>query len=163
MVLSEYSYLSVAAVALASLIWTITWNRKRASEDQKWNRKKAREDQEKLAIISNLNKRIDIQLAIGNNPDLLRFHGITDEELSNAGVSPEELAYLVASFTAGEIWYRINEKEIEVFRENSFRRRMLKSEQTRRAWGTVKKMMNDSEYVNVCDRTIADIVKPQFQ
>lgn len=143
--LKDYFTLAIAIVGFASLLWTIVWSALRV-----------RKDQERLAIIANLNKRIDIELKIAENPGYLKFHGIKEKDIVDAGFTLKEFAYLVASFTAGELWYRVYEKDRKTAPKNSLRDRMLENEETRRAWEFVKVMINDSKYVDMIDNSIKE-------
>jgi hypothetical protein len=77
--------------------------------------------------------------ALGRKPSLLRFHGVSEEELDNAGVDAEELAYLVASFEGASVYYRYFENTSEPFPEGSLRQRMCASEATQKAWPVLKR------------------------
>ena len=57
------------------------------------------------ALQSNVSLLVDVWSRIGSKPTLLRFHGVTEEDLKAADIDAEELAYLVASFEAAGYYY----------------------------------------------------------
>jgi len=105
------------------------------------------------AIIASVPKMIDIEKRIGDEPNLLKFHGFEDpiSELNKHGLTPQEFSYLVTSFTAGGVYYRTSSHPEELLKENSYRRNMCKSEPMRRAWPLVRRLLTDSNYSRALD------------
>lgn len=98
---------------------------------------------------------VDIWSRIGAKPSLLRFHGVTDEELKVVGIDSEELAYLVASFEAAGYYYEHIDKDDGPFPFNSLRYRMCESESTQRAWPLLKRFFVGSpHYLSRIEKTI---------
>lgn len=96
------------------------------------------------AILANAESRI------GENPELLRFHGINieEDELKAHGLSATDLAYLLNNFSAGGVFYRClpsKEKNV-VLSEGSYRYEMMKSEHTQRAWPLLRRLLTNSDY-----------------
>lgn len=105
--------------------------------------------------LSNLAHLISLERSIADIPSVFRFHGISDEEIKSAGVSPEELAYLVASVTAGGVYHRtIKPGSIEPFATGTYRHTMCCTEEFRRAWPLVKRMMNETDFTKRIDLSI---------
>ena len=107
---------------------------------------------------ANLAAILQVEQQIAQNPGLLQLHGIDPAELEEAGVTPEEFAYLLASFTAGGIYHKLNKEQEHVpFDEHSngaYRFHMCKSEKTRKAWRILKRIMSNSSYTSRIDATI---------
>ena len=95
-----------------------------------------------------------------------RFHGITNQSIKKAGLSGQELAYLVASFTAGRI-YDMSHDLInrELFHEGHYRYKMLCQPDTQKAWPLIKKMMTHDAYIEKIERTNTHIIRnnPKLQ
>lgn len=110
------------------------------------------------AFISNENHMIEIESRIGQNPELLRFHGIEDPDafLKECDLTPAEFAYLLNSFTTGSIFYNtaIDEKKKTILKPNSYRWIMCKSEATKKAWPAVKMLLVENEYRDELERII---------
>ena len=98
---------------------------------------------------------LDMELGKSNH-DFLKFHSISQEALDEHGVKKEELAYLIASFHLGSIYYSTVEKnsKAKLFdKEDAYRHNMFDSELTRNAWPLVEKFLNDSSYKERCKNT----------
>lgn len=63
------------------------------------------------AIQSNVASLVSLWQRIGQKPSLLRFHGITEDDLKNAGVEADELSYLIASFEACQLLLRLYRRQ----------------------------------------------------
>ena len=101
------------------------------------------------ALATNLASLAEVQLQIVSNPHLLRFHSVTDQDLSEHGVSAAELAYLVANFHTGSIYYStvdVIPNESIFTEDDPYRYYMMKSPDTRKAWPLIKRFMNNSTY-----------------
>ena len=57
--------------------------------------------------LAHLAEIVQVEARLGQLPEALRFHGIRKEDLESVGVTPQELAYLVNSFTLGSAWHKI--------------------------------------------------------
>lgn len=107
------------------------------------------------AELASLSHVVDIERTLGEVPTALKFHGITIEEMKKADIEPQELAYLLSSFTAGAIYHGTKvQRKIKTFQDGSYRYEMCKSEATRKAWPIIKRMMNPSNYRDKIDSTI---------
>lgn len=108
--------------------------------------------------LTSLSSIINVELSLSKIKSAFRFHGITDKKLEAAGITAEELAYLVSSFTAGGIYHRISGIPYiwlsTPFKEGTYRYEMCKSSDTRKAWPLIKKMMNPSRFRDRIDNTI---------
>ncbi|HEU0299640.1 MAG TPA: hypothetical protein VFR37_09305 [Longimicrobium sp.] len=97
---------------------------------------------------ANMALLVEMWGTLARKPSLLRFHGIDEAELREAGVDAEELAYLVASFEAASVYYRYFENSAEPFPEGSLRQRMCASEATQRAWPLLRRFFaGDANYL----------------
>lgn len=121
--------------------------------------KKAQKRQEVSETrLSHLAEIVAVEAQLGQLPEALRFHGLSKEDLDEVGVTPQEFAYLLNSFTLGGTWHRIlHPNRRTPFGVDHYRSRMCESSATRKAWPLVKKMMNPSEFVESIDSTIRKI------
>jgi len=131
-------------VSIASSLWTYRQNR----------------EQVRVARLSNLTSIVGVEGSLGKVPSALRFHGIDQAELAEAGVTPEEFAYLLTNCTATAFYHNTsNEKPDQPFAEGSYRRAMCVTPDFQRAWPVLKKMMNKGMFVSRVDATIAAVRK----
>lgn len=116
----------------------------------------------KASVKQNLGYIVQIEKSLENTPSAFRFHGITPTDIAAAGVTEQELAYLVASCTSGGIYHESMGASGSVpFERNSYRYNMCCTEDFRRAWPLVKRMMNKNKhgFVAKVDLTISQIEK----
>ncbi|MGA9769376.1 MAG: hypothetical protein WBV94_10065 [Blastocatellia bacterium] len=101
---------------------------------------------------------IDVEKALSKVPSALKFHGIKEDDLTQANITTEEFAYLLTSFTAGAIYYRtlLNAND-DPFEEGSYRYIMCSQSSTRKAWPIIRKMMSNHVFRKKMDKTIAII------
>ena len=104
----------------------------------------------------NLSAIVQVERSLDNVPTAFdKFHGITKNKLDEAKITKKELAYLVASFTAGRIYdvgvYRMDNKP---FAKGHYRYKMLAQPSTRNAWPLILKMMTTEESNEQEDRYI---------
>lgn len=131
-------------VSLGTAWWTVVFNR----------------GQMNSGVWTNLNPIVQVERSLGQVPSAFRFHGITETNLSEAGVTAEELAYLVASFTSGHIYHMThNPDAVTPFPENSYRYQMLSAPATQQAWPLIKRMLSGTNYTQRLDATLASILK----
>jgi len=85
-------------------------------------------------------KFAEVEGLIGKIPSVLRFHGIPDPEkaLSEHGVTAEELAYLISSFTLAGVLYTTSPDKTLFCGPDSYRDHMFQSEAMRKAWPLVR-------------------------
>jgi hypothetical protein len=94
-----------------------------------------------------------VEEMIAEYPSVLKFHGISQAELDEARITPQEFAYLVSSFTLGGAWYQAyGSEENKPF--DGYRGRICTAEATQRAWPLLKRMMDDSPYRRKVESTI---------
>lgn len=86
-----------------------------------------------------------------------RFHGITDQEISDAKLTKKELAYLVANFTAGRIYDVSSYFMMGTFPKKNYRYKMLAQAETRDAWHLIVRMMTADSYIRKLERTMNKI------
>lgn len=119
----------------------------------------------KNITLANLSSIVQVERSIGKiDTNAFRFHGITKEEIDDAKLSKEELAYLVASFTAGRIYDACVYPEAsmsESLPDYHYRYKMLAQEDTRNAWPLIARMMTCDAYVTKLELTIDKIVNLQ--
>lgn len=108
--------------------------------------------------LTHLSEIVEVEGRLGELPEALRFHGMSKEDLEQAGLTPQEFAYLLNSFTLGATWDRILHPNVRTpFGVDNYRYRMCESKETRKAWPLVKKLMNPSDFVDRVDLTIKRI------
>jgi len=156
---SEYAGFTAlfSAISFACVVFTIISQMRQSA-------KQAQFQQEQLAL--NLSPIINVELKISDIPTVLRFHGITKEQLAEAGVTEQELAYLAASFSAGRIYHEARKGHITTpFDETSesYRYRMCASPDTRKAWKLIRLMMNESSFVDRIQATINEIEEKEME
>ena len=116
-----------------------------------------RTQQASSAWLAQLSAIIEVEGRLGDLPEALRFHGIGRDELDQAGLTPQEFAYLLNSFTLGDIQDRVLHPNLRIpfgVKTETYRYRMCKSKETRKAWPMIKKLMNPSAFVDRIDLTI---------
>jgi hypothetical protein len=113
--------LSVVAlvVSLISVVWTILAHRHMVRH---------------ASVHANMAALVELYNRVESTPTVLRFHGVSQEDLDAAGLTATELAYLVASFEAASVYYRFHDSSPGPFKQSSLRYRLLATPETRRAW-----------------------------
>lgn len=82
--------------------------------------------------ISNTTKPVDLAAELKGNPSLIRFHGISEGDLSEAGINHNELSYLYRDFLIGSIYHLTEDiKNISPFIQKTYRYKLLEYEHTR--------------------------------
>jgi hypothetical protein len=120
-----------------------------------WTAYSQRDQAKHATLQENMVILVEMWSALGRKPSLLRFHGVSETELDNAGVDAEELAYLIASFEAASVYYRYFENTSEPFPEGSLRQRMCASEATQKAWPVLKRFFaGDTTYMAKIEATM---------
>ena len=116
--------------------------------------------------LSNLAPIVQVERSIGDiTTNAFRFHGIQDEdidELERSGITKQELAYLVASFTAGRIYDTCvlpKSDQDKLLNTTHYRYKMLEQKDTIKAWPFIKKMMTENEYIERLDKIVSGIKK----
>ncbi len=114
---------------------------------------KKQHEQERLN--QNIAILTDIKLKLAEMPEAFRFHGISESEIKEHGLTEKELAYLVANFMAGQVYYEtINNDPDEPFGENDYRAQICKTEAFRKAWPLVKRILDDTAYRKKVENTV---------
>ena len=118
----------------------------------------SRSQRASTTVTSTLSAFLAIEKQMTNNPELLRFHGISKEMLAEQGFSVEDFSYLVESFTAGSIYHRATgDDTIRPFEPGHYRYNLLLQEDTRRIWPFLSKMLGPSKYKTRVENTIKTI------
>ncbi len=98
---------------------------------------------------------VQLERSLENTPLAFRFHGISEDDIRDVGITAEELSYLVASFTCGNFYHHLLAPfNKNVFPEGHYRFAMCASEPFQKAWPLVRKMLSPSNFVIRVDRTI---------
>ena len=114
---------------------------------------KKQHEQERLN--QNIAMLAEIKMKLSEMPEAYRFHGISKNEIREHGVTEKELAYLVANFMAGQVYYEaINNNPDIPFAEGDYRTQICKTEEFRRAWPLVKRMLDDTAYRRKVEKTV---------
>jgi len=91
-------------------------------------------------------------------PRAFRFLGITDADmkvLKNAGIKPEEVAFLNIHFRAGLFYHEvIGSDDISPYNPNHLRYISLNVPETRAGWKVIRKTMPDSTFKTKIDATV---------
>jgi hypothetical protein len=90
---------------------------------------------------------------IGRHPQLLDLHGFSHQNLQKLDLSQEEVAYLITSFSAGDLFYRGgNHTELTKYRQI-----LLQSARVQTAWKAILKgkFILDGQFSILVDRFIA--------
>jgi hypothetical protein len=143
--------LSVVAlvVSFASVAWTIFAHRSLVKHE---------------SVHANMAALVELYNRIESTPTILRFHGVSEEELNAAGLTAKEFAYLVASFEAASVYYRFHEKIPKAFKQSSLRYRLLANPATRRAWPLLSRFFeSDTAYRRKIDATLRLFDSPAEQ
>ena len=122
--------LSITAllVSLVSFAWTIVAHRYMAEHG---------------SVHANMSALVGLYNRIEATPSVLRFHGVSTEELDAAGVTATEFAYLIASFEAASVYYRFHEKSPKPFQKSSLRYKLLATPATRKAWPLMSRFFEE--------------------
>jgi len=114
-----------------------------------------RAQREDSSMTTNIATLVEVWSSIARKPSVLRFHGVTEEELIAAGIDAEELAYLIASFETASDYYDRVENQAGPFPKESIRYAMCASMPTQRAWPIVKRFFaSDSAYFKKIEETM---------
>jgi hypothetical protein len=134
--------LSITAlgVSLVSFAWTILAHRKMTEHG---------------SVHANMSALVGLYNRIEETPSILRFHGVSNEELEAAGVTAREFAYLVASFEAASAYYGFHEKSPKPFKESTMRYQLLATPATRKAWPLLSRFFDeDTSYRRKIETTL---------
>lgn len=119
------------------------------------------------SLSNNLSSILEVEKMIGKNKNLLKYHDIDISEVDKSNIPVEELSYLLMSFTAGGLYYKIaSPKDTSPFKNEypeSYRYRMCQAEATQNAWPFIEKMMSDSPYKEKIANTINSFKRNQNQ
>jgi hypothetical protein len=90
---------------------------------------------------------------IGKNPELLDLHGFSHTRLQELGLTQVEVAYLIASFATGRLYYQNNDKK----ELTEYRKALLGSEKVRTAWVNVLRgtFIIKSDFSDMVDENIS--------
>jgi hypothetical protein len=114
-----------------------------------------RAQREDSSMTTNIASLVDVWSSIAKKPSVLRFHGVTEEELVAAGIDIEELAYLIASFETASDYYDRVENQAGSFPKESIRYAMCASESTQKAWPVLRRFFaSDSPYFKKVEETM---------
>jgi len=95
------------------------------------------------AIASSFALMAQAEAMLKDVPSALKFHGVSDEDLRRAGITPEEFVYLIVNFTGAGVLYRMSEPDSTApFQKGSYRYVMLSQPATQRAWPLLRKLIN---------------------
>jgi len=127
-------------VSLSSLGWqAITW----------------RKQHEQGRLNQNIALLAEIKMKLAEMPEAFRFHGISKKDMEAHEITEKELAYLVANFMAGQVYYEtIDNNPGEPFGENDYRTQICKTVAFRKAWPLVKKILDDTSYRKKVEKTV---------
>ena len=124
-----------------------------------WSARSSRTQRQAAAVATNHTSIINIESMIAKVPQVLRFHGVEDpeQELKQHGMTSEEFAYLLGSFTLGGTYYRTAPEARAGIRESSYRHNMCRAPATRRAWPLLRRLITKSPYRDRLDEVFAQL------
>lgn len=105
-----------------------------------------------------INQQLHSQLATmyREQPSLLRFSGIDPDELNSYGLTPGDLAYLIANIEVGDVYYSQTEPHCtEPFPVGTHRYKLCTSPAFRRAWPLLEKLYPSTNYIERYRRTMS--------
>jgi hypothetical protein len=115
----------------------------------------ARREAQRAPMINYLSALSSVEAQIAKTPTVLKFHGIDPGELERRGVSAEEFAYLVTSFTLGGVWHTAYWwQRGKTYKRGDYRYAICAAEATRKAWPLLRKMMEKTPYRDRIEATI---------
>src|SRR5689334_4350053 len=79
------------------------------------------------ALVTNHSAMVAVEARLSDVPAALRFHGIDPEDLARHGVTPQEFAYLVNSFSVGGTYYRTAPEPAPMLEAGTYYHRMCQS------------------------------------
>jgi len=98
---------------------------------------------------------LEVEKLLGDVPSALKFHGIQEDDLRQADITPREFAYLLTSLTGGAIYHRtVRKTNDDPFEEGSYRYIMCSQPSTQRAWPLIRRMMGEHIFRTKMDKTI---------
>ena len=126
--------------------------------------RQSRKDFEYQTYLTSLSEHLarvaELDRSLADIPSALEFHNVSELDLKKAGLTAEEFAYLISSFTAGSTYYRLAvPDDKKAFAPDSYRYNMFLSERTRKAWPLVRKLLMPSNYRDKLDATMRLISK----
>ena len=99
-----------------------------------------------------------LERSLSELPSALRFHGISERDLEEAGVTAPEFAYLLANSTVGNFYHRLHDPLAKgAFPAGHYRYVLCQTADFRRAWPLIRRMMTPSNFVRRIDATIRAI------
>lgn len=92
---------------------------------------------------------------IGKHPELLELHNLPKDILSRIGLTPTEAVYLIQSFTAADIYYRIDSSAALT----GYRQNMLRNLKTQNAWRELIKdrFVSEGPFYSLVLRFLSDL------
>ena len=95
---------------------------------------------------------------IAQYPELLQLHGVEPDQLAQIGIGKTEAAYLISSFTAGDLFYT----DGEVTELTEYRKRLLESPKVRVFWSAVldNRLIGPSPFSEMVNAHIARRYEP---
>lgn len=105
---------------------------------------------------TNYGRLMDAEMSFKDHPRLLALHGVTDEMLVRCGASPEEVAYLLISFRAGQESWRLDPKGENIL--SPYRRHMLLQPKVVAIWQQIihNRLLFRTGFVEMINRFISE-------
>lgn len=119
---------------------------------------KFRRDLKNQTLTSNEQLIMSIENRIAEHPDFLKFHGFSNPQatLEDIGLTSEELAYLINSFTACALYYNTatTQDKKHILRQGSYRWKMCKTPEVKKAWPVLKQFIAAGEFRDKIEKII---------
>ena len=102
----------------------------------------------------NFTRLTDAETMVKEYPEILKMHGVSEEDLNACNASAEEVVYLLQSFRAGQEWSRIATKKYHSL--SPYRKQMLDQPKVQCIWNRVlrERLLFDSPFVKAVDSYI---------
>lgn len=153
-----------SGLAFATLLYTVRLQHQQMKDAALENQRTSEALAKQIAasaMIANQQSIIMVERDVARIPTVLKFHGVDKKELDDLEVSPEELAYVLSSFTANAMLDRARQtNDKDPFPPGSYRYAMLKAEPTRKLWPILKRLMHQDSYIDKIEATIKVIEQP---
>ena len=126
--------------ALASLLWAL-WS---------WRRVEFR-----ARAHENMKLMMGVESKLVELPSALRFHGVSERQIQETGLSVSEFIYIVSSFSAGQTFYEFESLNTTIpFPQNDYRGIMCSNPDIAKAWPLLCTFLDDTPFRSKLETSI---------
>ena len=102
----------------------------------------------------NLKLMMAVEAKLSDLPSALRFHGISESEILEAGITVPEFIYLVQNFSAGQAFYEFEADQVDkAFLGDDYRATICAQPEVQKSWRLIRPFMDATPYRQRLDRT----------